>query len=315
MSFVAKAVKKVFKGIGKIVKKAASFVKRAVKSKWFKVAALVAVSIFTAGVGSGLGFAAFNGVNTIGGFFSAVGTTMSAGWTAITTSIGGMFAGGGASTAAAGTQPLMTAGLNGTGGLLGTGAAAGTGAASMGASAASLGAVTATTANTTGVLMAGMGQVGAQVAQKGLLAKFGSLLMSNSVGGSMMRQGIIGGFNYMSQKDAAEKAEGYYRNRTVWGGPAYGGSAENTIQFPDFEPGGGEQFAYQDGPLTPQEEAQNAQQQMQQQQQAQQQGNMGQAPGTQQQYAAMQMPQQNQPPPQQRAQAPGLLQLENFGVA
>jgi hypothetical protein len=87
MSFIKKAVKKVFSVAKKVVKKVVKTVKRAVKSKWFKYALMAAAIVFTAGVAAG-GFAAFSGVSTVGGFFGAVGQTMATGWTAITGAFG-----------------------------------------------------------------------------------------------------------------------------------------------------------------------------------------------------------------------------------
>mgnify|MGYP001814162153 CR=1 FL=1 len=60
MSFVKKAVKKVFK-----------FVKKVVKSKIFKWVAIAALTFFTAGVAAG-GFAAFTGVSSVGSFFTCL---------------------------------------------------------------------------------------------------------------------------------------------------------------------------------------------------------------------------------------------------
>lgn len=333
MSFVAKAVKKVFKVVKKVVKKTTSFIKRVVKSDWFKIAAVVALSVFTAGLASG-GFAAFSGAmasaqaagaSALGSFFSAVGTTMSTGWAAITSSVTNLF-GAGASTGSigAGTQPLMTAGLEGTGGLLGTGAAAGTGAGSTavtGLAAEAASGFVAPLASNIGTALTGTGLSSAgTAASKGILSKFGSLLMDKGVSGMMMRQGIMTGIQGYFQQKELERQEGYYKNRTVWGGPAFGGTTE-PMQF--LRPSADQSRAQEQAttmPMATPQEIQHADQAAAQQQQTQS-ALLGIPDGApiEGEQAFAQAPIPNQPPPAQqpitgRATNRGLLDLETLGA-
>lgn len=100
MSFIKKAVKKVF-----------SVAKKIVKSKVFKWIAIAALCFFTAGVAAG-GFAAFAGVNSIGSFFVAVGQTMATGAASMASSLG--FQGMSSSLAAHGGAAAIQAGLTTT---------------------------------------------------------------------------------------------------------------------------------------------------------------------------------------------------------
>lgn len=100
MSFIKKAVKKVFK-----------VVKKVVKSKWFKWVAIAALTFFTAGVAAG-GFAAFAGVNSIGSFFVAVGQTMATGAASMASGLG--FKGAAAGLAKHGGAAAIQAGLTST---------------------------------------------------------------------------------------------------------------------------------------------------------------------------------------------------------
>lgn len=68
--------------VKKIVKKTVKFVKK----HWKKILIAAAI-VFTAGIAT-VGFAAFSGVSTVGGFFSAVGSTMVAGGAAIAGTVG-----------------------------------------------------------------------------------------------------------------------------------------------------------------------------------------------------------------------------------
>lgn len=97
MSFVKKAVKKVFK-----------FVKKVVKSKIFKWVAIAAVVFFTAGVAAG-GFASFAGVTGIPSFFVAVGQTIATGAASIASGLG--FKGLSGSLASKGGAAAVKAGL------------------------------------------------------------------------------------------------------------------------------------------------------------------------------------------------------------
>lgn len=228
MSFVAKAVKKVFKKVGK-------FVKKVVKSKWFKIAAIAALCVFTAGIGAAGGFAAFSTAatgGTLSGFMSAIGTTMSTGWTSILGTVG--LAGTAAPTAlasgaatvgtTANTVGVLAAGagaaapLGGTAGLLAGGATAATTAAGA---AAGLGTAAATTAGWS-VATAGVG-VG-QAATTSFLGKVGSMFMDPGLGGTMLRGGVMAAYQQHAANKQYERERYYKDNVTVAGGAAFGGS-------------------------------------------------------------------------------------------
>jgi len=101
MSFLKKAVKKVF-----------GFVKKVVSSKAFKWVAIAAAAFFTAGVAAG-GFAAFTGVSSdIGRFFTAVGQTIATGAASVASGLG--FKGASASLASHGGAAAIQAGLTTT---------------------------------------------------------------------------------------------------------------------------------------------------------------------------------------------------------
>jgi hypothetical protein len=227
MSFVGKAVKKVFKKVAKVTKKV-------VKSKWFKIAVIVGLSLFTAGVAAG-GFAAFSGVTTVGGFFSAVGTTMGTGWTALTAGLTGAAVPGataGSSVTAGGLIPAAeAAAIESAVGAVGTG---------MGGSALGSSAVTGLTAvqSLPGV-SASLAAAGAAptlpgtalAASGGWLSKVFGTLLKPTIGGSMMRSGLVMGINgYFRAKDR-EREEYYRENATVWGGKAFGGGSDPTIDW------------------------------------------------------------------------------------
>ena len=229
MSFVAKGVKKVFKKVAKVAKKV-------VKSKWFKIAVIVGLSIFTAGVASGLGFGAFAGVSSVGGFFGAVGTTMSAGWTSI---VGGLSAMSGTTATAATTATTANAGVSsGMGILSGTGNALAAAAAPMPGSvigAALPMAGTGTAVAGTTLPMAGLVKDAAiDTGSKNWLSTAFGALTSDSIGGTMLRTGIASGINGYFRGKEREREEYYRENKTIWGGPAFGGSAEG-MKFGDFQ--------------------------------------------------------------------------------
>ena len=148
MSFVKKAVKKVFKVVKKIV-----------KSKIFKIVAVAALIFFTAGVAAG-GFAAFAGVNTVGGFMVAAGQTIATGAAAITGGLG--MAGTSGALAAHGGAAATAAGLAGA--PLGT-------------------ALVGTTANTLGVLAAGEGVTAASGLTTSSLAALGGPAATTGITG------------------------------------------------------------------------------------------------------------------------------------
>jgi hypothetical protein len=241
MSFIGKAVKKIFKVAKKIV-----------KSKWFKIALIAAACVFTAGIAAG-GFAAFSGVSTIGGFFGAVGTTMSTGMSAIAGALGMTAAApaGVSSAAAIAAEGGVIAGTGiGTAGIgMATGATALEAGAIGGSMASALGATTAATGAAAGAgggailgLAGGMpgaiaataGATSATTAAGGWLGKMGGLLMDKGVAGTAMRQGIMGGISMAMQASADKKEDKYRRSRYVWGGPAFGGDGTG-MEMPELK--------------------------------------------------------------------------------
>lgn len=124
MSFVKKALKKVW-----------NVTKKIVKSKVFKYVAIAAAVFFTAGVAAG-GFAAFGaaaGNAGIGGFFTAVGQTMATGAAAMAGAVG--MTGASSTMAGFGGQAAAAAHLAGAPALMG---AAASGATTFAAAAAPL---------------------------------------------------------------------------------------------------------------------------------------------------------------------------------
>lgn len=166
MSFVKKAVKKVFKVVKKIV-----------KSKIFKIVAIAALIFFTAGVAAG-GFAAFAGVNTVGGFMVAAGQTIATGAAAITGGLG--MAGTSGALAAHGGAAATAAGLAGA--PLGT-------------------ALVGTVANTAGVLAAGEGLTAASLSTSSLAGLGGSTVTGGVALGTSAAQAAAtasGGGGFLS---------------------------------------------------------------------------------------------------------------------
>ena len=219
MSFIKKAVKKIFKVVKKIV-----------KSKIFKIVAIAALSFFTAGIASGLGFSAFSGVSTIGGFFGAVGSTISAGFTATVGSLFGAAGGGGAGGAAAGAVGAdgMIVGTAGIGVGAAPGAAAGTvlSAGSQAAANAGMimgGAGAAGTASMAPSLGAALVQTGGKEAAKPLLSRIFGSIMAPTTTGSMMRTGLMMGAQAWMQNDALKDAKAYRDSKNIWGTSAFGG--------------------------------------------------------------------------------------------
>jgi hypothetical protein len=339
MSFVVKAVKKVFKKVTK-------FVKRVVKSDWFKVVAIVALSLFTAGVAAG-GFAAFSGVSGVGSFFGAVGQTMANGWTAIANfatgqgfglgatggealgpaaattaeSVGGIGPAaetvsmtGGTEAAAGGISEVTTSAAMKAGGL--TDPAILSGVTSSGSPVVSTADMLANFKAMGGTVEA----TGSLAKAGGFLSKIGKLFTSNSLGGTFARNAVVSGIaGYFDEKDR-KRQEFYFRNRTVWGGPAFGGTGEGLSLLSPRKQAQSDVFAQ-----TPQEEA--AMRQQEQAPTAEQtfgQSNMlAMQPQGQQQAqraANAQMPQPTQPPPTNRPpvdpQGRSLLGIpQNLGVA
>ena len=225
MSFIKKAVKKVFKVVKKIVKKV-------VKSKWFKIAAIAALTFFTAGVAT-VGFAAFSGVTTIGGFFGAVGSTMASGFTGI---VGGLKAGlglGQSGAIAGSTAPVIPGaaagiGVQGTGMGIGVEAAAGAGGSIMSAASqqASLGLGSSILGQAAPALVtAGSTSLSAPAA-KTIMGKVIGGLFGDTATSSMLRTGLILGIQGYQQGKMAEQQKFYRDNANVWGTAAFGGDGK-----------------------------------------------------------------------------------------
>lgn len=340
MSFVKKAIKKVFKVVKKVVKKSISFVKRVVKSDWFKIAAIVALSFFTAGLATG-GFA-MGSAGGLTGFFQGVGATISQGFTTITGALGkagsalkGMFTGAGASsggTAAAssaasatmgGTAAVDAAVAGGVLGDVGIGAAGiGTSgiASSAGLAAAEVGGLAASgygSAMAAALGTAGAG-AGTAAATSGFLSTLGGALLDTGWKGTALRTGISYGIQGYFKQKQMDMEEGYYRNRIYWGNAAYGsdGKAIDMLQ-PHFKKASSAVGAQEQG-LLPFQQAQAAEAEQQAQvatfdqggggllagEEAPQQGGMG-VPGQMTQAPPATQPQQQMPPGSQ---------LENMGV-
>ena len=188
MSFVKKALKKVW-----------NVTKKVVKSKVFKYVAIAAAIFFTAGVAAGgWGFAAFEGVSSIGGFFTAVGQTMATGAAAMAGGLG--LSGVSSSLAAYGGQAAAAAGLAGAPALM----------PSLGAIAAQGITATATGASAGVAGYAGTGFLGA--------AGAASTGMSPATG-QIIATGISGAFTAMASGERKQKQPNGY----VAGGLARGG--------------------------------------------------------------------------------------------
>jgi hypothetical protein len=242
MSFVGKAVKKVFKTAAKVRKKVGSIAKKAWGNKWIRLAIIVGASVFTAGLASG-GFAAFSAASTaagggIGGFFSAVGTTMATGYASITASVSSLFGGaattvpGGAGVFSAASQAGALAGTTGTT-LAGSAVAGGV---TSGALTGGVGSVLGGTA-----LAGGGAAAAAATAGGGIASGIIGTLMSPTIGGTFARTALIGGISAYMQKKQYDDEREYKDQATVYGGPAFGGDdqlAEGFIRKPILDTGG-----------------------------------------------------------------------------
>jgi hypothetical protein len=238
MSFVKKAVKKVFKAIKKVV-----------KSDLFKWVAIAALTFFTAGVAAG-GFAAFTGVSTLPQFFVAVGQTMATGAASITASLG--FKGASASLAQHGGAAAIQAGLttsatSATGQALAADLITGTvsGSATVGAETLPLtlsakgsalaSAEAAHALSITPAFISEAGTAGSQLANvvAGLTTGPGAEVAASSGGSKLMWNAIAGGAAAMVSKSSRDKK----RPTFVAGGLSHGGPAHAGPQ-PYFVVGG-----------------------------------------------------------------------------
>jgi len=354
MSFVKRAVKKVFKVTKRALKKTGSFLKRAWDNPWVRTAIIVAASLFVGGFVSGGGWSGFtqsiaaNG-GGVSGFFTATGQTIASGFNGLVNGVKQL----GSSMFGTGTGPGSAAGGYAAGGMTNAGnisAAFGAEAPAAAAQAAAGGssllsgaaATAATSAASSGVSQAlaqqmlgatnpyagltSLYQAAPSAAPTGFFGKLGNLLVDPGWGGTFLRQGIAQGvMSYYAQEDQ-ERQEWYWKNRTVWGGPAFGGSSESSIKMPTPHVMSAEEMYAQQQQQNSQSQAmamQGAEQQVPAMQgQGPQQGLLAQDPmliAQAQAQAANGIPAQNtQPPPATQppqGRTPGLLQLETMGVA
>ena len=354
MSFVKKAVKKVFKVAKKVRKKVLGGLKKLWSNKWFRIATIVAASVFTAGIAAG-GFAAFSGVTTVSGFMGAVGSTMSAGMASITGGLVGTAlptAGSAAAGAAASSSILAPVGVTAGQATVqgGIGAAMAAGAPSIAATqAAGILAPVGATASKIGVGGTAAAGGGAGIAPsfsagqfaaaggtqaaaagtsagilgttKNLVSRLASPIMAPTTMGSMLRTGLILGVQgYMRGKEM-EQEQFYRENKTVWGGAAFGGSSE-PLALPKVaavprDAGAPSQFAKQQAAAPVPQQVQNQQFQAPTIDQQIQGGDASQGDGAllaQQQAAGAPVPTSQPPPTGGPAPYPGDIRPELLGV-
>ena len=222
MSFVGKAVKKVFKTAKKVVSTVGKVARKAWGNKWVRIAIIAAACVFTAGIAAG-GFAAFSAAagTGIGGFFGAVGTTMATGYGAITASVAGLF--GAAPVAGVGVPgAVSSAATGGVGSVLG-------GTAASTAVSGSAGILSA--AGQAAFAGGAIGGSTAAVAGGGLASSVMGAIMSPTIGGTMLRTGIMGGIVAYTKKKQYDEEREYKDSATVYGGPAFGGSSDLPESF------------------------------------------------------------------------------------
>jgi hypothetical protein len=256
MSFVKKAIKKVFKTVKRAVKKVGSFLKRAWENPIVRTAILIAAAYFTAGLINpnfpgwsaswSSNMAAAGGASAsfgakVGVFFQTVGQTISAGSAYINQGISNLFGKGGEAT---GLAPSTSSTVTDLSGVATEGAGAETVAQALAGdlspvvpTAQKIGTSIASSADmakwmgtalpkTTTSLMADVGlSTWGKVlygAQK-TAGKFGQLLMADSFAGTAARWGTIMGMQMYWQNKQYEKEEGYFRGRNIWGTSAFDG--------------------------------------------------------------------------------------------
>lgn len=213
----------VWKGVKKVFKKAVDVVK-----KYWKPIVAVALGVFTAGVATA-GFAAFGGVNTVGGFMAAAGKTMAIGAQATMGSLGltqGVTAGtaSGVSGLSAGTT-------------LGTGKWATAVKGALGSSGGG-GAAEGGLAYTDKLAAASGGGSSVPAGGSAFLSKMGGALKGfagTDTGKLMIAQGIMGGIsNYMEAKEA-RRQERRHDEETIWGAQRRGGEGgSGLLDMPEF---------------------------------------------------------------------------------
>lgn len=222
MSFVGKAVKKVFN----FHKKIHSKIKKAWKKKWVRGVVIAALAVFAVGLGSG-GFKNWStwssqGGGKLAGFFNAVGKTFATGFSTIWRGVGtawrGMTGQGAVGQYGDGRYATETQFRNEISGdwdqimqQEGAGQLANTGR------------IGTALAGRNGSANAG----GGGWASRFFGSIFGTNASStNSNAGTFWRNAIIGGFSYWSKKQEMDEEYKRRDNATVYGGPAFGGDEE-----------------------------------------------------------------------------------------
>lgn len=201
MSFVKKAIKKVVKTVKKIV-----------RSKVFKWIVIAAAVFFTAGVAAG-GFAAFSGVSTVGGFFTAVGQTIATGASAIAGGLG--FQGASTSLASYGGAAADAAGLS---------AASILTPVTVNATTIAGGATGMTAAQASAM---GLTQATTQAAGSGFFASAKAIMGKKVLGDTSLGQLAAAGITTSMTEAIKNKGSGKeFPNGYVAGGLMRGGSAE-----------------------------------------------------------------------------------------
>lgn len=203
MSFIAKAVKKVFR-------KVRNFVRRAWDNKWVRAALLIGATIFTAGLAAG-GWA-YTAGSGLSGFFSSVGQTFAAGWQSITSGVTKFFGGKGASTGVnIGQTSAEAIGDKAFGTLV------------DGAKGAADGLFGQTIQGAGSNVLSG---TLVDQGKEGFLKKTLGWLFGDTKGAAFVRSSLSTGIQSYWQRKDVERAWERDDNRTIAGGPAWGGRAE-----------------------------------------------------------------------------------------
>jgi hypothetical protein len=238
MSFLKRSIQKVFD----FGKRAIKSVGRAFDNKWFRTAFLIGATFFTAGMfsnnyqgfGSLFNQAMADGSSKIGAFFTAVGNTISHGYSTITGGIKEAFGGAGEA------QTGMLPDANPERGMTDL----------QSFSAANDITGTSLTSKTTGGNFVAIKDIIAPDTTKDIEQTFFQRLFStltkDSGAGEMLRGALRGGFSMWAQSKEAEREEEFRRNKTIYGGPAFGGSdkvSEGLVRSP-FRSGSNSQLAF-----------------------------------------------------------------------
>jgi hypothetical protein len=204
--------------VKRAIKKTIKTTKKIVRSKIFKYIVIAAVIFFTAGVAAG-GFAAFSGVSTMGGFFTAVGQTIATGASAIAGGLG--FQGASGTLASYGGAAAEAAGLTAGTGIANAAGVTLAGAAGPGASVTTTAA--GTVVSSTGAAVGS----GAGAAGSGFMASVKNVMGKKVLGdvsiGQLAANGITTGVTEMLKAKAGKQDA---PNGFVAGGLARGGSDE-----------------------------------------------------------------------------------------